>query len=80
MSIILSCVEFLVANLFVYISFQVRDEVSSQVVRIFGVLFSLLSFLLSPLLVKLLIVIALLITLPYISDRLSLYFYRQLKK
>lgn len=80
MSIILSSVGFLAASIFIYISFQVRDEVESQVTRMLAMVIFLLSFLFSPLLIKLVMVLALIFTWPYIGDRLSISFYRQLNK
>ena len=72
MSMILVCVLPLTAILFIYISFQTKDEGTSQINRILGASIFLLSFLFSPLLIKLLMVLAFLTAWPYISDRLSL--------
>ncbi len=80
MAAILSSIGLLTAILVIYLSWQIRDEVGAQVIRIMGASVFLLSFLFSPLWIKLVIVPAFLITWPYMSDRLSLSFYRQLNK
>ncbi len=80
MIVILSCIGFLTASLIIYISFQIRDDVESQVTRMLGVLILFLSFLFGPLLIKLLMALAFFIAWPYIGDRLSLSFYRKLNK
>ncbi len=80
MNVILSCGGFLAASLIIYISFQIGDDVESQVARMLGVLILLLSFLFGPLLIKLLMALAFFIVWPHIGDRLSLSFYRKLNK
>ena len=80
MSVILSCVGLLTAILVIYLSFQTRDEVESQINRMLGASICLLSFLFSPLLIKLFMVLAFLIAWPIIGARLSVSFYRQRKK
>ncbi len=80
MSLILSCVGLLTIGLVIYLSFQTRDEVYSLAIRLVAASIFLLSFLLSPLSIKLIMLGVFLLAVPYIGDRLSLFFYRQLKK
>ncbi len=80
MIVILSCVGFLTASLFIYLSFRVEDEVESEVAWMLGASIFLLSFVFGPLLIKLVMVIPVFMAWPYIVARLSLSFYRQLKK
>ena len=80
MTAILSSIGLLTAILAIYLSWHTRDEVGAQVIRIMGASVFLLSFLFSPLWIKSIVVTAFLIAWPYMSDRLSLSFYRQLNK
>jgi hypothetical protein len=80
MSFILSCVILLTAILFIYLSCQTRDKVVAQVNKILGISIFLVSFLFSPFLFKLIMLLALIIVWPYLVERLSLSFYRQLNK
>ncbi len=80
MSVILSCVGLLTTGLITYFSFQTKDEVHSLATRLITAAIFLLSFLFSPLLIKLIILGAFFIAVPYIGDRLSMYFHRQVNK
>ncbi len=80
MSVILSCVGLLTTVLITYYSFQAGDDVHSLAIRLITAPIFLVSFLFSPLLIKLVVLGAFFMAVPYIGDRLSIYFHRQLKK
>ena len=80
MSIILSCILFLTATLVIYVSFQTGDEVESMVIRMTAISIFLFCFIFSSLLIKLLMLLVFFLAWPFIGARLSLSFYRQLKK
>ena len=80
MSLLLSFVGFFAASFFISLSFLLKEEVESQITRMLGALLFCLSFLFTPLLIKLFIVLAFFLLWPYLGERLSLSFYRQLNK
>lgn len=80
MGAIVACFGLLVGSVVIFLSFLIKDEVGTQSIGILGVLIFMFSFPLAPLFVKLGLIALLVIGWPYIGDRLSLSFYRQLKK
>ncbi len=80
MSLLLSLVGFFAAGFFLSLSFLLKEEVESQITRMLGALLFCLSFFWTPFLIKFLIVLLLWLFWPYLGERLSLSFYRQLNK
>ena len=80
MILFLSFVGFVAASFIIYISFNIGDDVESQVARMLGLIILLLSFLFAPLWLKLIMVSLLAMIWPLIGDRLSLSFYRKLNR
>lgn len=80
MSFLVSCFMLLTAILFIYSSYQIRDEVLAQINKMLGVLIFLLSFLFSPFSIKLIMLLGLLILWEYPIVYLSQSFDRQRNK
>lgn len=80
MSLILSCIGFLAACLFTYISGKLEDDIESQVTKVAAFVAFILSFVFSPLLFKLFMVGFLAFIWSVLGDRLTMSFYRKFNK
>ena len=78
MSFVLSCLELSIAIFLVYISFQIKDKVVSQIALLFSIGILILNVFFAPLLMKLIVASILFFAWPIVTDRLSIFFYRQL--
>ena len=78
MILLLSFMGFVAASSIIYVTFHLGDDIESQMAIMLALVILLLSFLLAPLWFKLIMLIILAMIYPLISNRISLFFYRQL--